>query len=98
MSASVFRKNVSASCLVVNFGFELAFIVKVNTGIQCCDFSVHRWKESERQKKLILSSTHIACCVHDRLDFPLAGFQGLHLNIGSHFILQEETDRMSVSC
>lgn len=34
--------------------------------------------------------THISSGVHDRLDLPFARFQRLHLDVGSHFVLQRE--------
>lgn len=33
------------------------------------------------------NETYISRCVHHRLDLPFAGFGGLHLNVGSHFVL-----------
>lgn len=33
------------------------------------------------------NETHISRCVHHWLDLPFTGFGGLHLDVGSHFVL-----------
>lgn len=40
---------------------------------------------------LLTVNPHISRCVHYRFDFPFAGLQRLHLDIGSYFILHTQT-------